>query len=238
MRHILIEVIVLQNSKSIMRKLIHIIFIITVIILMNVVISANGNEIDNDYEPNVEPQNAVLSINAPPISSPNKTSLFPDNSTEISNRDEMIGRLYIPEVSINVALFDTSEITAKERQYVVDLPDSAAMFYLGNQCVIGDHDLQGFQNIRDVIQDQTIAYIQKGDYTEVYICTESGDGCNTGKTIIDKNGDVIESRNDADLIMYTCNGNWQNITYTVWKEISAKDALTLKERNMLCEELV
>lgn len=238
MRHILIEVIVLQNSKSIMRKLIHIIFIITVIILMNVAISANGNEIDNDYEPNVEPQNAVLSINAPPISSPNKTSLFPDNSTEISNRDEMIGRLYIPEVSINVALFDTSEITAKERQYVVDLPDSAAVFYLGAQCVIGDHDLQGFQNIRDVIQDQTVAYIQKGNYTDVYICTEIGGGCNTGKTIIDKNGDVIESRNDADLIMYTCNGNWQNITYTVWKEISAKDALILKWRNMLCEELV
>lgn len=144
----------------------------------------------------------------------------------------MIGRLYIPDVSVNVALFNTSNLSAKERQYVVDLLDSAAVFYLSSQCIIGDHDLQGFQNIRDVIENKTVAYIQKGSYTDTYICTEIGDGHNTGTTITDKNNLPIEERNDADIIMYTCNGCWQNITYTVWKKVAAKEALFGKENGL------
>lgn len=162
------------------------------------------------------------------VFSQNTTKLYPDNSDEISKKNGMIGRLYIPDVSINVALFDTSSLSAKDRQHVVDLPDSAAIFYLGPQCVIGDHDLQGFQNIRDAIENKTVAYIQKESYTDIYICTEIRDGHNTGTTIIDKNGLSVEERNDADIIMYTCNGCWQNITYTVWEKVSAEEALSGK----------
>lgn len=167
-----------------------------------------------------------------PSFSQNTAKLFPNNSDEISKRNGMIGSLYIPDVSVNVALFNTSNLSAKERQHVVDLPDSAAVFYLGPQCVIGDHDLQGFQNIRDVIENKTAAYIQKGSYTDTYICTEIGDGHNTGTTITDKNNLPIEERNDADIIMYTCNGCWQNITYTIWEQVSAKEALFGKENGL------
>lgn len=162
----------------------------------------------------------------------NTAKLYPDNSDEISKKNGMIGRLYIPDVSVNVALFDTNNLSAKDRQYVVDLPDSAAVFCLGSQRVIGDHDLQGFQNIRDAIENKTVAYIQKGSYTDTYICTEIGDGHNVGTTITDKNNLPIEERNDADIIMYTCNGCWQNITYTIWEKVSAKEVLFRKDNEL------
>lgn len=138
---------------------------------------------------------------------------------------------------MNVAVFETCNLSAKERQYVVDLPDSAAEFYLGEQCIIGDHNLQGFQNIRNVLPNKTVAFIQKGDYTEFYLCTEIGNGHNTGNTITDSGNVSVEERNDANIIMYTCDGCWQNVIYTVWKKTSVKEGLFRKEEKELCRKL-
>lgn len=149
--------------------------------------------------------------------------LFPGNSSELEERSGMMGRLYIPEDQINVAVFDTRDMSAKDRQRTVDKEDSAAMFYLGKQCVIGDHNLQGFQNIRQSEEGKTTAYFQKGNETEIYRCVETGKGVNTGDTILDRNGKSVKERNDESILLYTCNENWQDISYTVWKQIPASE---------------
>lgn len=152
-------------------------------------------------------------------------SLFPDNTAEMERRAGMIGRLYIPEDSICVAVFDTRTFNGANRQLVVDAEDSAALFYLNKQCTIGDHDMQGFENIRKSVAGKTIAYIQKGSYTDAYLCIETGEGHNTGSTITDQSGKSVKERNDASMLLYTCHGNWQDISYTVWTQIPTPTAL-------------
>ena len=153
------------------------------------------------------------------------TSLFPDNTTEMAKRTGMIGRLYIPDIGISVAVFDTRGMDANNRQKVVDLEDSAALFYLNKQCTIGDHDLQGFQTIRNAVVGKTVAYIQKGNYTDAYLCVESGEGHNTGTTITDSSGKSVKDRNSSNMLLYTCNGCWQNISYTVWMQVPTPSVL-------------
>ena len=152
-------------------------------------------------------------------------SLFPDNTAEMTRRTGMIGRLYIPEDGICVAVFDTRIFNGTNRQLVVDAEDSAALFYLNKQCTIGDHDMQGFENIRKSVAGKTIAYIQKGSYTDAYLCIETGEGHNTGSTITDQSGKSVKERNDASMHLYTCHGNWQDISYTVWTQIPTPTAL-------------
>lgn len=160
--------------------------------------------------------------------------LFPDNSSELEERPGMTGRLYIPEDQIDVAVFDTRGMNAWGRQRAVDMEDSAAMFYLEKQCVIGDHNLQGFQNIRKSEEGKTIAYFQKGNETEIYRCIETGKGTNTGSTILDKNGKSVKERNDESILLYTCNENWQNISYTVWEQIPASELFRQQEDRKVC----
>lgn len=160
--------------------------------------------------------------------------LFPGNSSELETRPGMTGRLYIPEDQIDVAVFDTREMDAGDRQRTVDREDSAAMFYLGEQCVIGDHNLQGFQNIRQSEEGKTIAYFQKGNETEIYRCIETGKGVNTGSAILDRNGKSVKERNDESILLYTCNENWQNISYTVWEQIPASELFRQPAGRKIC----
>lgn len=127
------------------------------------------------------------------------------------------GRLYIPEVGVDVAVYSTSECNIDYAQAVCDRQDSAAYcanFNGGHISYIADHWNQGFINIK-YCQVGTEAFIKKCDGSvDEYVCVEVSEGHNTGYDLVDSNWNSIVCR-EEDLLCYTCNGCWQNI-YTVY----------------------
>ena len=134
-----------------------------------------------------------------------------------------VGRLTIPSIGVNVALFDTSVYNVNHSQPIVDASDSAA--YLSDSVghygfvMIGDHVHQGFSAIKQALAGSTLAYIDRGTYTETYVCTEvfvgyNGYGDRTG--MFDANGNDVAGRNPGGLCMYTCNSDG-TITITFWQ---------------------
>lgn len=123
------------------------------------------------------------------------------------------GRLYIPEVNIDVALYRSN------KQYVVDRTDSAAYFDLANwrgHMVIADHNTQCFATLLDVTVGME-AIIAHPDGTEThYICVDVFDGHNTGRYISDWSGKIVMRR--ADVLMYTCLDWWEDVRVTLWEE--------------------
>lgn len=108
------------------------------------------------------------------------------------------GRLYIPDVEIDVALYRTN------LQWVCDLKDAACYFDLyGSDCMlIADHVTQSFGPLLDVVEGDT-AYINlKTGETVRMVCTDVFDGYDTDHAIVD--GDRKDARRDADYLMYTC----------------------------------
>lgn len=124
------------------------------------------------------------------------------------------GRLHIPEVGIDVALYRSN------KQDVVDRADSAAYFDLSpwdGHMVIADHNTQGFAPLADVTVGME-CYIVHPNGTETrYVCTDVFDGHNTGKYISDWSGKIVMHR--ADVLMYTCLDWWANVRVTLWMEI-------------------
>ena len=96
-----------------------------------------------------------------------ESSLEVSNETvleEMANRPGMVGRLVIPSVGVNVALFSGSD------QAIVDAQDSAVYFSAGNSMVIGDHWNQGFTKIKSCTVG-TKAYIYRCYSIETLSCT-------------------------------------------------------------------
>ena len=156
-----------------------------------------------------------------------RISLYADNTAELVSHPYMIGRLYSNTLKLNTALYDTRTFSGVDKQLYVDYVDSAAVFYCGTQCTVADHTDQGFSSIRNAVPNQTIIYIQKGTYTDAYLCTEIGEGHNLGTDLVDANGNSIKTRNDGSLFFYTCNGCWQNVSYAVWKQIPIETAIAM-----------
>lgn len=139
-------------------------------------------------------------------------------SAEMASRHGMIGRLIIPNVGVDVALFN------RYTQSTVDNRDSAGTYrYNGGQMVIADHKNQGFSAMKTSIPGQTIAYINDGKSIETYICVDNNVGSNKSNGIpydlLDCNGDSIYLQNAGGICMYTCNEHWSNITYTYWQPL-------------------
>lgn len=134
-----------------------------------------------------------------------KQATLPDASiaSQMASRPGMIGRLTIPSLGINVALF------ASNSQAVVDAPDSAAYFGFGNIIIIGDHQNQGFSAIRGASVG-TVAYIDDGQTKRKLVCTGRTTGTNTGTDLLDSSGASVASR--GGYVMYTCNSDWTNVT--------------------------
>lgn len=127
---------------------------------------------------------------------------------EMANRPGMVGRLVIPSVGVNVALFSGSS------QAIVDAQDSAAYFSAGNAMVIGDHWNQGFTKIKSCTVG-TKAYIYRGDSIETLTCTNVCRGINNDYDILYEDG--TSATTGSWLLMYTCNGaNYHDITITFW----------------------
>lgn len=122
-----------------------------------------------------------------------------------TGKHQMIGRLTIPDVGINVALFKSNA------QEVVDGEDSAAYFKSGDTYLVADHWYSGFERIRDC-KKGTIAYIDTGTKVTEYVCTEVILGHNTKNDLTDLNYvSVLEGRNPNGITLYTCVNGWKNI---------------------------
>lgn len=131
--------------------------------------------------------------------------------TDDTAHSNFAGRLYIPEVNIDVALYRSN------KQYVVDREDSAAYFDLNrwkDHMLVADHWNQGFATLKDVTVGMEAYIVYKDGTTVYYRCVEVFDGHNTGKYITDWNYKIVMSR--ADLLMYTCFDGWRNVKVTLW----------------------
>lgn len=124
-------------------------------------------------------------------------------ASQMASRPGMVGRLTIPSLGINVALF------ASNSQAVVDAPDSAACFGFGSATVIGDHQNQGFSAIRSSYVGMT-AYIDDGTSKRQLTCTGVTTGTNTGTDLVSSSGVSVSTY--GGYVMYTCNSNWQDVT--------------------------
>ncbi|MBR5604290.1 MAG: hypothetical protein IKW51_08835 [Bacteroidales bacterium] len=126
------------------------------------------------------------------------------------NYSNFYGRLYIPSVGIDVALY--YELS----QSVTDRNDSAAIFtydsYYGE--IIADHSNQDFSKLLNVSVG-TIGYIKlcNGDIINIK-CVEVINGHNTGTELTDENYDIVMGK--YDYLMYTCRNGWTNIRICQW----------------------
>lgn len=135
-------------------------------------------------------------------------------AAEMGRRPGMTGRLYIPAVGLNVAIFNGWS------QGVIDARDSAGTYrYGGGQMMIADHKNQGFSAIKSA-SIGTIAYINNGRTVQAYRCVAKGVGQNKATGVpydlLDCNGNSLYLQNGGGIGMYTCNSHWSSITYTMW----------------------
>lgn len=129
------------------------------------------------------------------------------------------GRLDIPNVGVGVAL-NNADLYKDNVQSIVDAPDSAAFFSFRDRLmVIADHNNQGFQNIKKVSVGDRAVVSQETGICDIYVCTRvCREGHNLGADLIDEYGAQVEFNTDGELIMYTCNDCWQNVTITFWQK--------------------
>lgn len=136
------------------------------------------------------------------------------NYDDDKNYSNFIGRLYVEDINIDVALYRSN------KQYVVDRDDSAAYFdlsYARGHMLIADHNTEAFAPL-DIATVGMIAKIVKDDGTIIYYkCVDIFKGHNTGKGISDWNGKSVVK--DSDLLMYTCFDGWRNVIVALWNEI-------------------
>lgn len=124
-------------------------------------------------------------------------------AAECASRPGMYGRLRIPSVGINVAVFTINS------QATIDAPDSAAIYGGNGGTTIADHSNQGFSRIANCVPGSTVAYIDTPDGTQRYICSVRMTGHNVSTALTD---DALNVFTYGGLIMYTCRDN----SYNIW----------------------
>lgn len=133
-----------------------------------------------------------------------------------------MGRLYVPSVGVDVALYWVGPYDGNA-QAICDCQDAAVWMgpewddYIGWGDVIADHWNQGFDAIKSC-QVGNKAYIVTADKIRVYECVGIDyDGHNLEYTCVDSQGRSLWQI--SDIVMYTCNENWQHITCVFWTQI-------------------
>lgn len=141
------------------------------------------------------------------------------------NKRGSCGRLFIPSVGVDVALFEATMYDSKVSQPIVDANDSAA--YMAD-CVpwwgfpvVADHVHQGFSAIKKSVAGETVAYMHFGDHVDAYMCTRVFRGYNEG-TLTDLDGNPIKGTNPGGLCMYTCNSDG-TVTITFWQPVGQSE---------------
>ena len=145
--------------------------------------------------------------------------LVADNTAEMASRENMIGRLFIPDSELNVALTNVEHKTAEYVQSATDAVDSAAWFHYGKTLIVADHKEQGFDRIRNAVPGESYAYIQNGTKIDKYLCVDSGLGHNHKHSLSDKNDAMFNTYPENTMITYTCYNGWQNVYYCVWQPV-------------------
>lgn len=132
------------------------------------------------------------------------------------------GRWIMPSANLNVAVFKSNS------QVVCDAIDSACFFKHDNAGIIGDHDYQGFVNIKNIYKGDT-AYLVKGSEIEVYKCFKVGEGykitSGPNKSIYDANGQRVKYVNPNGITLYTCNGSFTDLYLAYFEKV---DTLTIE----------
>lgn len=130
---------------------------------------------------------------------------------EISAKPGMIGRLVIPSVGIDVALYtDGDGATEEEKlQNICDREDAAAFFCDGIGYLIADHNNQAFQ-VLDSVKQGDRAFILRGHSILSLACDLRMDGHNYGRGIVDDAGNYVSSL--SDYVCYTCQDSWNNVS--------------------------
>lgn len=131
------------------------------------------------------------------------------------------GRLYIPNVNINVGLndaniYDDENYNAQE---IVDRTDSAAYYTFASKLTIADHNFQGFNRIANINSiDKAFIKSYSGSIDE-YQMTNKFIGKNIGTDLIDLYGNSVENM-QGDLIIYTCYGEGNQVIITLWNKLN------------------
>lgn len=145
----------------------------------------------------------------PPTPSAPKYDKYADDG----NYDGFCGRLYIPDVGIDVALY------RGYYQSITDRKDSANLFSW-NGCtgeIIADHSTQDFGALLAVTVGTT-GYIQNADGSMINItCVAVLNGHNTGYDLTDEQGVSVMGK--AAYAMYTCRNGWRNVRICLWDRV-------------------
>jgi sortase (surface protein transpeptidase) len=143
------------------------------------------------------------------------TTTYKQTITSSKNNNiefDYYGRLYIPDLNVNVALYYGSS------QYITDRDDSANIFMNSsdNFLIIADHNNQAFANLSKA-QIGTMGYIDSAYSStgrRIIKCVNVFNGHNTGVELTDNNGIKVSS--DCDYLMYTCRDCSKNIVICLW----------------------
>ena len=132
-----------------------------------------------------------------------------------------IGRLAIPTVGYSAALYDGMPRGSAGTQQIVINIDSAVWINIGEGATvyIGDHNYQGFENMKSSIPGVTRAYITWADgTTSTYVCVSVQYNCTKTRTCIyDESGtDIYLS--GYSLAMSTCNYGNSTVTVSYWNK--------------------
>lgn len=189
---------------------------------------------DNLY-PAIEAVDALLTAqqeqDRPEVSTPTTDGTTDGSGADVNDITPSLdgrlgdaGRLYIPSVGLSVALYQ-ARFDDGYNQYITDAQDAAVYFpraciasdgSYNNDPMIADHRHQGFDAIKSVTPGYTRAYIYDGNGNlSVYLCNNLFTGHNTGWGITDEYGNNAECMGN-DLLTYTCNDHWTNVTIATW----------------------
>lgn len=143
--------------------------------------------------------------------------------SEIRSRSGMMGRLTIPDVGVDVALFYCGiGMKLEIKQEIVDQEDCAVYLEGNAQFVLGDHNYQGFSAMKDAVPGETVATIRYGTYSEQFICIDRFTAVNERRegrqTVWDSDGNDIFDMNAHGMAMYTCNFTSRSVTVTYWQK--------------------
>lgn len=167
-----------------------------------------------------EPQDTASQQETRPAQEPEQKpdSQTPGYDASYPGHDGIYMGQLVSSLGFNIRLYIIGENSLG--QDIVDAPNSANYRPYRQGIYIADHKHQdNFSAIKNAVPGRSTFQIVGPEETWTYICTDTLQGHNTGKTITDEAGnDMLDGH--VELIMYTCNSNWRDVFITVWKRIS------------------
>lgn len=135
---------------------------------------------------------------------------YHDQKQTYFKTDDNYGRLYIPDVGVDVSLIYIDYSNYRRAAEIVNAKDSAAFLSYDTSPVIADHNYQGFSEIKKCIIG-TKAFIKQKDKLLVYECVGIDHGINDTRYVYDSAGLNIYSYSSDMLTLYTCASDWQHV---------------------------